>query len=114
MADPESPHLGVLPPLDDLDHGPGDERHPRQASEAVGDGIVDAYDDGRYDIEVIGRQRLRVIESDSSGPFLRGEVELLPDTDEPDAVAEAEGALATFETYRDRLFTEIFPGRPLL
>jgi hypothetical protein len=64
---------------------------------------VDAYEDGRYDIEVIGRQRLRVVESDNSGPFLRGEVELLPDPDEPEAAAEAELALATFETYRTRL-----------
>ena len=47
---------------------------------------VEPYDDGRFDIEVIGRQRLRVTESDNSGPFLRGEVELLPDSDEPDAV----------------------------
>jgi len=64
---------------------------------------VEAYDDGRFDIEVIGRQRLRVIESDNSGAFLRGEVELIPDSDEPDAVAEARQALATFETYRLQL-----------
>ena len=64
---------------------------------------VDAYDDGRFDIEVIGRQRLRVVDSDSSGPFLRGEVELLPDADEPDSVAEAEAALAVFEAYRQQL-----------
>ncbi len=64
---------------------------------------VDAYDDGRFDVEVLGRQRLRVIESDSSGPFLRGEVELLADTDEPDSVAEAAAALSVFETYRRRL-----------
>ena len=42
-------------------------------------------------------------ESDNSGAFLRGEVELLPDTDEPEAVAEAERALSTFETYRHQL-----------
>ena len=54
---------------------------------------VEPYDDGRFDIEVIGRQRLRVIESDNSGPYLPGEVELLPDSDEPEAVAEAEQAL---------------------
>ena len=64
---------------------------------------VDAYEDGRFDIEIIGRQRLRVLESDSSGPFLSGEVELLPDVDEPDAVAEATAALSVFEVYRHRL-----------
>jgi uncharacterized protein len=81
--------------------------HGMQSAHRVGTLVqlteVEPYDDGRFDIEVIGRQRLRVTESDNSGPFLRGEVELLPDTDEPDAVAEAERTLATFETYRETL-----------
>ena len=64
---------------------------------------VEAYDDGRFDIEVIGRQRLQVTETDSSGEFLRGEVELLPDTDEPEAEEEAALARSTFEEYRDQL-----------
>ncbi|KQT89621.1 peptidase S16 [Marmoricola sp. Leaf446] len=64
---------------------------------------AEAYDDGRYDIEVIGRQRLRVVEHESSGPFLRGEVELLGDTDEPEAEVEAARTLAAFERYRDQL-----------
>jgi Lon protease-like protein len=73
---------------------------------------VEAYDDGRFDIEVIGRQRLRVIESDNSGPFLRGEVELLGDTDEPRAAAVAKAALDTFQTYRE-LLSEL-RGGPVL
>jgi Lon protease-like protein len=81
--------------------------HGMQSAHRVGTLVqlteVDAYDDGRFDIEVIGRQRLRVVESDNSGPFLRGEVELLPDTDEPEAAAEAELTLATFEAYRKQL-----------
>ncbi|MCW2760233.1 MAG: hypothetical protein JWR85_434 [Marmoricola sp.] len=81
--------------------------HGMQSAHRIGTLVqlteVDAYDDGRYDIEVIGRQRLRVIESESTGAYLRGEVELLPDGDEPESVAEAEAALATFETYRQRL-----------
>ena len=81
--------------------------HGMQSAHRVGTLVqlteVEPYDDGRFDIEVIGRQRLRVTESDNSGPFLRGEVELLPDTDEPDAVAEAERTLATFEIYRETL-----------
>jgi uncharacterized protein len=64
---------------------------------------VEAYEDGRFDVEVIGRQRLKVLDFDSSGPYLTGEVELLPDTDEPDAIAEAERTLSTFETYRLQL-----------
>ena len=64
---------------------------------------VEPYEDGRFDIEVIGRQRLRVTESDNSGPFLRGEVELLTDEDEPEAQAEADRTLSTFEVYRETL-----------
>jgi Lon protease-like protein len=81
--------------------------HGMQSAHRVGTLVqlteVDAYDDGRFDIEVIGRQRLRVIDSDSSGSYLRGEVELLPDTDEPDAAAEAQAALSVFEKYREQL-----------
>ncbi len=67
--------------------------HGMQSAHRIGTLVqlteVEAYDDGRFDIEVIGRQRLRVLDFDSSDSFLRGTVELLPDTDEPDAAAEA-------------------------
>ncbi len=81
--------------------------HGMQSAHRVGTLVqlteLEAYDDGRFDIEVIGRQRLRVLESDSSGPFLRGEVELIPDEDEPDAVREAARAQTTFDAYRRQL-----------
>ena len=81
--------------------------HGMQSAHRVGTLVqlteVEAYADGRFDIEVIGRQRLRVVDSDNSGPFLRGEVELLPDVDEPKAALEAQASLETFERYRDRL-----------
>ena len=90
--------------------------HGMQSAHRVGTLVqlteVEPYDDGRFDIEVIGRQRLRVIESDNSGPFLRGEVELLPDDEESDAHAEAERTLATFETYR--AFLSELRGGPVL
>ncbi len=81
--------------------------HGMQSAHRIGTLVqltdVDAYEDGRFDIEVIGRQRLQVVESDASGTFLRGEVELLVDTDEPEAAAEATAALSVFEKYRDQL-----------
>jgi Lon protease-like protein len=81
--------------------------HGMQSAHRVGTLVqlteVDPYDDGRFDIQVIGRQRLRVTESDNSGPFLRGDVELLSDEDEPNAQDEAARTLATFEIYRERL-----------
>ena len=90
--------------------------HGMQSAHRVGTLVqlteVEPYDDGRFDIEVIGRQRLRVTESDNSGPFLRGQVELLPDEEESNAREEAEHTLATFETYR-KLLSEL-RGGPVL
>lgn len=73
---------------------------------------VDAYDDGRFDIEVVGRQRLRVVETDPSGSYLRGDIELLDDDEEPRAAEEARATLSTFETYRE-LLSEL-RGGPVL
>lgn len=73
---------------------------------------VTSYDDGRFDIEVLGRERLRVLDHDASGPFLRGEVTLLPDDDEPAAQEEADRALGVFESYR-ALLSEL-RGGPVL
>jgi Lon protease-like protein len=66
---------------------------------------VEPYADGRFDIEVVGRQRLRLDALDTSGTFLAGSVELAADADErdPGTTAEAEAAVATFEAYRTRL-----------
>jgi Lon protease-like protein len=82
--------------------------HGMQSAHRVGTLVqlteIEAYDDGRFDIEVIGRQRLRVLESATSpGEFLRGDIELLSDEDEPDAAEEAERARSTFEQYRLQL-----------
>jgi Lon protease-like protein len=64
---------------------------------------VDPYDDGRFDIEVVGRQRLRLHDIDASGPYGVGLVDLIEEPDDADAAAEAELTLATFERYRARL-----------
>jgi len=59
--------------------------------------------DGRFDIEVLGRRRLRVDGMDESLPYLVGDVTYLVDV-EGDDVDEAAGhALAAFEAYRMRL-----------
>jgi Lon protease-like protein len=64
---------------------------------------VEPYDDGRFDIEVTGRQRLRMSTMDTSGPYFRAEVDLIGDSDEPGAREEATRALATFHAYRTQL-----------
>jgi Lon protease-like protein len=49
---------------------------------------VQKYPDGRYDIVTVGVQRFRLLAVDESQPYLRGEVELLPE--EAGDPAEAE------------------------
>lgn len=70
---------------------------------------VAPYDDGRYDIEVVGRSRMRVEGVDTTGPFVVAEVRILDDelgADEPDALSEAAArARLAFEDYRNLLCT---------
>lgn len=68
---------------------------------------VDPYPDGRFDIEVVGRRRLRLDGLDTSGTYLVGDVETVPER--PDnsrqALHEAARTRETFEDYRRRLST---------
>ena len=64
------------------------------------------YDDGRFDIEVTGRQRIVLNTVDGSGDYLRAECELVDDSGDgpdPEIDLEASRALAAFEEYRDQL-----------
>lgn len=68
---------------------------------------IEPFDDGRFDIEVTGRQRIVLNKVDGSGEYLTAECDLLGDADEEDdsdeAHAEAAATLSIFEDYRDRL-----------
>ena len=64
---------------------------------------VEQYADGRFDIEVVGRQRMRLHDLETSGPYPVGLVDILEEPDTPEAEAEAERTLATFEAYRQRV-----------
>jgi len=66
---------------------------------------VEPYPDGRFDIEVVGRRRLRLEGLDTSGPYLVGDVETVvePAETSPEADEEARRTLETFEEYRRRL-----------
>ena len=63
---------------------------------------VEPHADGRFDIEVVGRQRLRLDGLDTSGAFLLGDVETVeePSDTSPAALEEAERTRETFEEYR--------------
>ncbi|CAA9363069.1 MAG: Uncharacterized protein, similar to the N-terminal domain of Lon protease [uncultured Nocardioidaceae bacterium] len=83
---------------------------------------VAPYPDGRFDIEVVGRQRMRLESMDISGPYLTGTVELLEDAGTTAGTSagaaetrqEAVKALATFHAYRTQLSelrgTEVMDG----
>ena len=66
---------------------------------------VDPYPDGRFDIEVVGRTRLRIESIDSSGDYLVGEVSTMsePRNSRQATAIEAARTLETFEEYRHRL-----------
>jgi Lon protease-like protein len=68
---------------------------------------VEPYEDGRFDIEVVGRKRLRLDGMDTSGTFLVGDVETLSERTPKgtDTAHEAARALNTFQEYRRRLST---------
>jgi uncharacterized protein len=61
---------------------------------------VEEYDDGRFDIEVVGRQRFRVDALDTGGEFLVGEVAWLDDPHGERVHEHAARAMMTFEAYR--------------
>ena len=54
---------------------------------------VEPYEDGRFDIEVLGRQRLRLDGLNTSGEFLVGDVELLTELTDKCSDADQEAAL---------------------
>ncbi len=69
---------------------------------------VRPLEDGRFDIEAVGRSRMRVTGTETGGPFVVAEVESFPDEPKPsptEAHAAAK-ALAAFESYR-ALLTEL-------
>jgi Lon protease-like protein len=65
---------------------------------------VERYDDGRFDIEITGRQRIILDEVDTAGEYLRATGDLLEDEDgDQETTDEAARTLATFEDYRSEL-----------
>ncbi|MCZ4499382.1 MAG: peptidase [Marmoricola sp.] len=67
---------------------------------------AERYDDGTFDIEVTGRQRLILNAVDGAGEYLRAEFDLVDDADplaDEEAAQEAVRTLSTFVEYRDEL-----------
>ena len=93
-------------------------QHGRQSLHRVGCVVqlveVEPYDDGRFDIEVVGRERMHLDGMDSSGDYLVGTVEALTERTAKgaDLAQEAARTTDTFTRYRHRL-SEI-RGGPVL
>ena len=66
---------------------------------------VESYEDGRFDIEVVGRQRMRLEGIDTSGSYLVGDVTTMTERTPKgsDTTREAARTLGAFEEYRRRL-----------
>ncbi|RNM15977.1 LON peptidase substrate-binding domain-containing protein [Nocardioides pocheonensis] len=74
---------------------------------------VERYDDGRFDIEVTGRQRIVLDEVDPAGEYLTARGDLVEDEDDVEEAAdEAVLALNAFEEYRTAL--SALRGGPVL
>ena len=74
---------------------------------------VERYDDGRFDIEVTGRQRIVLDEVDPAGEYLTADGDLVDDEEDTEEAAEvAVQTLVTFEEYRNRL--SAMRGGPVL
>ena len=74
---------------------------------------VERYDDGRFDIEVTGRQRIVLDEVDTAGEYLRARGDLVDDEEDAEGAAEeAVLALTAFEEYRSLLSS--LRGGPVL
>ncbi|MDO9379346.1 MAG: LON peptidase substrate-binding domain-containing protein [Nocardioidaceae bacterium] len=64
---------------------------------------VEAYDDGRFDIEVMAKRRIRMDAMISSDSFIWAQVEILDDSPGRDVDDAAGRARAVFGAYRDLL-----------
>lgn len=69
---------------------------------------VTPHDDGRFDLVTVGGRRFRLLGVDRSRPYLRGDVDFLPDDagDETKGRAEAQAVQQAFRVYLDTLATE--------
>ena len=104
FEDPTARVFGVTAIREGYEVGQATETTGRQSLYTTGTAVQlvahDRLPDGRFDIEVVGRQRLRMLELDSAGEYPVGIVETLSESEGTDAASEAAKALTTFERYR--------------
>jgi Lon protease-like protein len=117
LPDPADRLFAVVAIREGYEVGDHENRRGVQSLHRVGTLVqlteVERYDDGRFDIEVTGRQRIVLDEVDPAGEYLTARGDLVADEDDTeDAADEARRALTTFEEYRTRLSS--LRGGPVL
>jgi len=105
IPDPAERLFGIVAIREGYEVGGHEARSMYRTGCVVQLGTVEEYDDGRFDVAAVGRHRMRVLKTESEGPFLRAEVENLDGGRQPEVATarEAAHALATFADYRDRV-----------
>ncbi|QIK66873.1 LON peptidase substrate-binding domain-containing protein [Nocardioides sp. HDW12B] len=103
IDDPARRRFGIVAIREGYETGGHEARSMYRIGCVVQLGTVSQYDDGRFDLAAVGQERMRVMGTDASGPFLVADVEVMPEETRPsvDTAREAAHALATFADYRD-------------
>jgi Lon protease-like protein len=124
VEDPEDRVFGVVAIREGYEVGSFEARSMFRTGTLMHLRVVEAYDDGRFDISCVGRGRMRVIDTDADLPYLRAEVALVttPEEEPTEVALEAARALAVFEEYRsfvselrgDDVMTGTMPADPEL
>jgi Lon protease-like protein len=117
LPDPADRTFAVVAIREGYEVGDPENRRGVQSLHRIGTLVqlteVERYDDGRFDIEVTGRQRIVLDEVDAAGEYLTANGDLVDDEEDTESAAdEAARALATFEEYRS-LLSEL-RGGPVL
>lgn len=66
---------------------------------------IESHEDGRFSLVTTGVRRFRLLDVDSSGPYLRGEVDILDEPPGPDAATLKTSSIALLLGYQRALAT---------
>jgi uncharacterized protein len=101
LAGPEPRVFGVIAIREGRETGPAGVRSLHEIGCTATVREVTELGDGRYDLVTIGTQRFRLSDIHDANPYLRGEVELLPESagDRAGAAQAARSAQEAFRSY---------------
>jgi Lon protease-like protein len=103
MTDPRERLFGIVAIREGYEVGPHEARSMYRVGCLMRLTEVSQHPDGRYDVTAVGQSRLRVVATDTSRPYLRGQVEVLEDQHGGslgELAEAAAAALTAYEAYR--------------